>query len=591
MRRLRGSFSRTGTLNADNLGQHALRLIGNVFFGLFVVGVVVFTIIAATYHPEDPLLRPSDKISSFLTSSSNATFRTDKSVVRTGEDFITPVNETTASDSSIEVADIPIAETIHNPKSSEEDTPTALTSEQNIDCDASGPIDCSDADIFHLMMRAAIEQFKDVHFYRFGKPVRGDGKSTCDMAWRFRPKDAKRAGLYKDYRRFEISHGFNCTPIISSIRDYHSGVNAKKKKNKKKKGKAPEEEDIGFEPKSKETNSQEPPAVVPIIGEAVNDSLPVVESEGFFISGKYLIYTEGGDRCKDMDHFLWSFLCALGEAQYLNRTLVMDLSICLSSTYSSTNQNEEGKDFRFYFDFEHLKESASVLDQNQFWTDWGKWQKKDNLGLYLVEDFRVTPMQLANIQDSLIMRKFGNVEPDNYWYRVCEGETESFVQRPWHLIWKSRRLIEIVSAIATKMSWDFDSVHIVRGKKAKNTELWPNLATDTSPDALLTTLKDKIDEGRRLYVATNERDTSLFDPLKDKYETHFLDEFKDLWGEESEWAQEMKQLNNGAPVEFDGYMRVEVDTEVFLRGKKQLETFNDLTGDCKDGVNTCKRAA
>ena len=86
------------------------------------------------------------------------------------------------------------------------------------------------------------------------------------------------------------------------------------------------------------------------------------------------------------------------------------------------------------------------------------------------------------------------------------------------------------------MNWDFDSVHIVRGKKAKNTELWPNLATDTSPDALLTPLKDKVDEGRKLYVATNERETSLFDPLKDKYETHFVDEFKDLWGEESEWV-------------------------------------------------------
>ena len=87
------------------------------------------------------------------------------------------------------------------------------------------------------------------------------------------------------------------------------------------------------------------------------------------------------------------------------------------------------------------------------------------------------------------------------------------------------------------MNWDFDSVHIVRGKKVKNTELWPNLATNTSPNALLTTLKDKVDKGRKLYVATNERETSLFDPLKDKYETHFLDEFKDLWGEESGWAQ------------------------------------------------------
>lgn len=292
-----------------------------------------------------------------------------------------------------------------------------------------------------------------------------------------------------------------------------------------------------------------------------------------------------------MNHYLWSFLCALGEAQYLNRTFVMDLTMCLSKTYTSSKQDEEGKDFRFYFDFEHLRDSASVLDQREFWTDWGKWQKRDGLSMYLVEDFRVVPMKLRQMNDALIMRKFGDVEPDNYWYRVCEGETESVIQRPWHLIWKSRRLMEIVTGIASRMNWDFDSVHIVRGEKAKNTEMWPNLASDTSPEALLSTLRDKIDDGRHLYVATNEPDTSFFDPLKDKYTTHFLDDFKDLWDENSEWYNETMQLNNNVAVEFDGYMRAEVDTEVFLRGKKQLETFNDLTNDCKDGVNTCHTAS
>ncbi|CAA6670715.1 unnamed protein product [Spirodela intermedia] len=564
MKGVRGSFARSGSFNADSLGHDTIRLIGNLCFGLFVAGVLVFTIIAATYQPDDPLLHPSDKIATFLTSTSNATFRSDESAIWTGEDFISPVNETVATDSFIKISDIA-------PSAAADDSMTAVAIEQPKECDATAPIDCSDPEIFHMMMRAAIEQFKDVHFYRFGKSVRGDGDNSCDMAWRFRPKDAKRATFYKDYRRFEINRGDNCVLSVSNIGEYHSGVNARKKK----KGKGPKE-------------GTKPETVVPLVGEAVNDSLPVVESEGSFSSGKYLIYSNGGDRCKSMDHYLWSLLCALGEAQYLNRTLVMDLSICLSSMYSSTSQDEEGKDFRFYFDFEHLKESASVLDQREFWTDWGKWQKKDKLGLYLVEDFRVTPMKLASVKDSLIMRKFGMVEPDNYWYRVCEGETESIVGRPWNLIWKSRRLMEIVSAIATDMNWDFDSVHIVRGDKAKNTKLWPNLAADTSPDALLTTLRDKIDDGRNLYIATNERDTSLFDPLKDRYTTHFLDDFKNLWGEGSEWYAETKELNNGVPVEFDGYMRVEVDTEVFLRGKKQIETFNDLTSDCKDGVNTCK---
>lgn len=543
---------------ASNLGQQALALIGNLCFTVFVVGVLIFTIIAVTYEPEDPLFHPSDKITNFLTSNSNATFKSDDTVVKTGEDFMAA--NPTAFTTFINITDIA------GPNEAGE------MSKSECEGELGKPIDCKDPEIFHMMMRATIEKFKDIHFYRFGKPIRGSDDYNCDMAWRFRPKDGKSASFYKDYRRFVISRSENCTLSVTSIGEYHTGMNARKRKKKNQVFvKAGQKEDA---------------AGLPVLGETVNDTLPVVESEEAFKKGKYLIYSGGGDRCKNMNQFLWSFLCALGEAQYLNRTLVMDLSLCLSSVYTKSNLNEEGKDFRYYFDFEHLMQSASVLDQVQFWADWNKWHRKDGLALYLVEDFRIKPMKLKDVKEALIMRKFGAVEPDNYWYRVCEGEAESVIQRPWNLIWKSRRLMDIVSSIAAKLNWDYDSVDIVRGEKARNKDLWPNLDRDTSPDSLLLKLHNRVEEGRNLYVATNEPDTSIFDPLKDKYATHFLDDYKDLWDENSEWYSDTAKIN-GSPVEFDGYMRISVDTEVFLRGKKQIETFNDLTNDCKDGVNSC----
>lgn len=550
----------------EQLGQNALAKIRNLGFAIFVLGVLIFTIIAATYEPEDPLFHPSTKITTFLTSTSNATFKSDDSVIKTGEDFVA-ANQT-AFATFINITDVV------------EDTPAVTTTRLECEAEVGKPIDCKDQEVFHVMMKAAIEQYKDIHFYRFGKSVPGSEENSCHMAWRFRPKEGKRAAFYKDYRSFALSRSENCSIIVDHIGEYHSGGNARKRK-KNPKGE--------FEKKPPKQELQ--PVALPEVGETVNDSLPVVESESSFSKGRYLIYLGGGDRCKSMQQYLWSFMCALGEAQYLNRTLVMDLSICLSSVHTSSQQDEEGKDFRFYFDFEHLKESASVLDHIQFWTDWTKWHQRDGLGLHLVEDFRVTPMKLNEVKDTLIMRKFGTVEPDNYWYRVCEGETESVVQRPWHLVWKSKRLMDIVSGIAARLNWDFDSVHIVRGEKAKNKELWPNLDADTSPGALLSTFQNKIDDGRNLYIATDETYTAFFDPLKDKYSTHFLDEYKDLWDENSEWYSDTKTLNNGIPVEFDGYMRSSVDTEVFLRGKKQVETFNDLTRDCKDGVNTCSLAS
>ncbi|KAJ3672210.1 hypothetical protein LUZ60_006931 [Juncus effusus] len=576
-----------GTGGVESLGQEALRLTGNLCFALFVFAVLSFTLLAATYQPADPFLHPSSShLTSFLTSTSNSTFgsASDPAPLLTGEDFINSsvVPEQLSDPATTDSVAASDVEEISQPSDQDDTTK---------DCDVNSPINCADPELFHVMMKSTIDYFPDVHFYRFGKPVPvtqnpGTGTGTsCDMAWRFKPKNAKRAALYKDYRRFEISRSSNCTYSVSKIGDYHTGVNARKKKGGKKKGGKKSSEN------SFKIIGVAKPVVVPIVGETVNDNLPIVESESKYAENKYLIYVGGGDRCKSMNHYLWSFLCSLGEAQYLNRTLVMDLSICLNSMYTNSKQNEEGKDFRFYFDFEHLSESAFVIDQKQFWKDWGLWQKKDKLKMHLVEDFHVTPMKLANVKDTLIMRKFGKTEPDNYWYRVCEGETESVIQRPWHLLWKSRRLMDIVSAISSKMNWDFDSVHLIRGEKARNTELYPNLAKDTSPDSLLNTLSTKIDEGRNVYIATDESDTTFLDPLKDKYATHFLGDYEELWGENSEWYSETKSLNNGIAVEFDGYMRGEVDMEVFLRGKKQIETFNDLTSDCKDGINTCKNSS
>lgn len=547
----RKSLSRSSSFRAENLGQNVLALIGNFCFTVLVFGVLIFTIIAATYQPGDPLFHPT-RITTFLTSTSNATFQSDVSILKTGEGFL--ASNQSAFYTFINLADVVV--------------PAVTNSE--CESDAGGPIDCTDPEIFQLMMTAAIEHFKDIHFYRFGKSVRGSNDSTCDMAWRFRLKEGKTAQLNKDYRQFVISRSGNCNYTVVGIGEYHSGLNARKRKKNQKPGSA--------------SKQQLPESGKLVFGETVNG---LVESEVAFSKGRYLIYMGGGDRCKSMNHYLWSFLCALGEAQYLNRTLVMDLSICLSSIYTASKQDEEGKDFSFYFDFEHLKESASVLEQSEFWKGWAQWEKKDNLNLHLVEDFRVTPMKLVNVKDALIMRKFGSVEPDNYWYRVCEGETESVIQRPWHMIWKSRQLMDIVSAIAARLRWDFDSVRIVRGEKAMNRKLWPDLAVDTAPEALLSTLSEKIEDGRNLYIATNELDSSFFNPLKDRYSIHFLNDYRDLWNEKSEWYVESKKLNDGLPVEFDQYMRTEVDTEVFFGGKKQMETFNDLTSDCKDGINTC----
>ncbi|TYI67409.1 hypothetical protein E1A91_D08G015900v1 [Gossypium mustelinum] len=473
----------------------------------------------------------------------NPVTKTNDSVVRTG---LAPAPATSPA-----LAPTPIVET-------EAKTPKS-------DCEELKHVNCSDPRVLLAIKKFNSKTFKSIVILEYQTPVNGSKPDECDVAWRFRKKKERSWRKYRDFRRFEFGIGVNCTYRVIHTGRWHSGINARRP---------------WIRPNPKFTR--------PIRDEEINDTIPTL-LETNFRKGKYLYYARGGDYCKGMNHYLWSFLCGLGEAIYLNRTFVMDLNMCLSATHSSSHKDEEGKDFRFYFDFEHLKETASVVEEIEFLRDWKKWDKghKRKVPLKKIKSYKTTPMQLKKDKSTIIWRQFDGPEPDNYWYRVCEGQAAKYIHRPWHTIWKSKRLMNIVTEISGRMDWDFDAIHIIRGEKAQNKQLWPNLDSETSPNAILTKLQQMVQPWRNLYIATNEPFYNYFDNLRSHYKVHLLDDYKELWNVGSEWYNETTLLNGGKPVEFDGYMRAVVDTEVLYRAKTRVETFYNLTKDCKDGINTC----
>ncbi|KAJ7955423.1 Calcium ion binding [Quillaja saponaria] len=548
--------------STEPIGQNLIKLISNLCFSVFVFSVLIFTVIAITYQPPDPWLESAPALTKLFTETENATFQNDNSIIKTGEDItsaLTPAESPTAS---------LITEAVIE-KSEEKIFNSSLQS----GCEELGVVNCSDPRVLFTVEKFNLKAFKSIAVLDYRTPVNGSNSDECDVAWRFRNKKEKSWRKYRDFRRFKLGIGENCTYKVVRAGSWHSGINARQHRNR-------------FNATRGGRNAKVAPQ---IRDDEINDTIPGLGSEKNFRKGKYLYYSRGGDYCKGMNHYLWSFLCGLGEAMYLNRTLVMDLSMCLAATYKPSNKDEEGKDFRYYFDFEHLKEVASIVEEGEFLRDWKKWDRshKKRLPVRKIVSSKVTPMQLKKDKNTVIWRQFDAPEPDNYWYRVCEGQAAKYIQRPWHALWKSKRLMNIVSEISGRMDWDFDAVHVVRGEKAKNKEMWPHLDSDTSPDALLTKLKGIIQPWRNLYIATNEPFYNYFDKLRSQYKVHLLDDYKELWGNTSEWFNESRLLNNGRPVEFDGYMRVAVDTEIFYRGKTRVETFYNLTKDCKDGINTC----
>ncbi|KAK4791882.1 hypothetical protein SAY86_022317 [Trapa natans] len=570
---------------AEALGQNAIKIISNVCFSVFVFLVLIFTAIAVTYQPPDPWLDSAPAFAKLFAQIGNATFKNDNSILRTGEDLTTPaassvlspkeaVATAAAAPPIITEAEIEKAEEkIENSTHSSGSPPPAC------DALAGKTINCSDPLVLLAIERFNLRAFRSIVFLDYQAPVNGSRSDECDVMWRFRNKKERSWRKYRDFRRFKIGVRDDCSYKVVHPGGWHSGINARRAwvsstsrpnttRRAGKSGKfAP--------PVSKD--------------DQINDTIPTLGSDASFRKGRYLYYSRGGDYCKGMNQYMWSFLCGLGEALFLNRTFVVDLNICLAATYNPSNKDEEGKDFRYYFDFEHLKEVASIVEEGEFLRDWRKWDQthKKKIQLKKVRTYKTTPMQLRKDKSTIIWRQFDGPEPENYWYRVCEGQAGNAIKRPWQALWKSKRLMNIVSAISGWMDWDFDAVHVVRGEKARNKVLWPHLDSDTSPEALSEKLKGMVQPWRNLYIATNEPFYNYFDKLRSQYKVHLLDDYKDLWGKSSEWYNETTALNSGKEVEFDGYMRVAVDTEVFYRAKTRVETFYNLTRDCKDGINTC----
>ncbi|KDP42098.1 hypothetical protein JCGZ_01886 [Jatropha curcas] len=550
----------------EPIGQNLIKLISNLCFSVFVFSVLIFTVIAITYQPPDPWLESAPALTKFFTQSENATFKNDNSILKTGEDLQSVQAPAVPPASVIE----PITEQVIE-KSEEKVTNMTL---QSSGCEDLKVVNCSDPRVLIAVEKFNLKWFKSIVFFEYQTPVNGSKPDECDVAWRFRNKKEKSWRKYRDFRRFQVGIGENCTYKIVHANGWHSGINARRQRSRIN---------------TTRNGGNTPKVVSSFRDEEINDTIPSLGSEVNFRKGKYLYYSRGGDYCKGMNHYMWSFLCGLGEAMYLNRTFVMDLSLCLASSYTSSGKDEEGKDFRYYFDFEHLKEVASIVEESEFLRNWKKWDRahKKKLPVRKIVTHKMTPMQLKKDRSTIIWRQFDAPEPENYWYRVCEGEASKYIQRPWYALWKSKRLMNIVTAISGRMDWDFDAVHVVRGEKAQNKELWPHLDADTSPDALVAKLQGMIQPWRNLYIATNEPFYNYFDKLRSHFKVHLLDDYKELWGNTSDWYNETVLLNNGRPVEFDGYMRVAVDTEVLYRAKTRVETFYNLTSDCKDGINTC----
>ncbi|KAK4408642.1 hypothetical protein Sango_0445200 [Sesamum angolense] len=267
----------------DPIGQNVIKLISNVCFSVFVFSVLLFTVIAITYQPPDPW-ESARALTKVFTEVENATFQTDTSVLKTGEDIgITPAASPVGSVAPITESTI---------EKSEEEIMKNVTLKSG--CGDLSVVNCSDPRVLIAIQRFNLRTFKAISFLDYQTPVNGSKPDECDVSWRFRNKKEKSWRRYRDFRRFKMGFKDDCSYKVVRPGRWHSGLNARRPRNRV----------------NATRNGPRAKVAPPVRDDEINDTIPVLGSASAFRKGKYLYYSRGGDYCKGMNHYLWSF-CVL----------------------------------------------------------------------------------------------------------------------------------------------------------------------------------------------------------------------------------------------------------------------------------------
>ncbi|GJP43013.1 hypothetical protein CLOM_g2521 [Closterium sp. NIES-68] len=320
--------------------------------------------------------------------------------------------------------------------------------------------------------------------------------------------------------------------------------------------------------------------------------LPVSRQEYFDPNGRYLFVTGHRDFCAGIRHFHRSLSCRIAEAAVLNRTLVLDMGLCINGLHN------EGKyqvnPIHVYYDLKSL--SAVRFTPLQGFLEEaakgggasGGGEEEGSLRFPVrVVQGRVRTRRLVGDDDTALI-----IRAVNYGFSACEFSP--FHSKPRHekdypigsnhsAILHRPELLALAGEISQAINGgDYDAVHVRRGDKL-NPKLWPHLDRDTRPPALLKKLPQFVAPGRTLYIATNEQTPGFFNPLRTLYKLYRLEDFLGLWQPGTTWFDTYAEIMGVSEPVFDPYMEVVVDYRVLNSARTVVRTFPNLTSDPEDG--------
>jgi hypothetical protein len=269
-------------------------------------------------------------------------------------------------------------------------------------------------------------------------------------------------------------------------------------------------------------------------------------------------------------HRLWVLIHGLAVARILGRTAVLDRMHL--DPYHNRTRDEQPRPCAFspklFFDWALLNQAVETKAANEF-EDFQKHLKASN------ED-RVTSIDLSREYQATFLTAGQVYRPDDFYGsgRYPETAIKNCKDMFHHIDFSGdikMRAREIILLLG-----DFDAIHVRRGDNIKREPYRGYVDVDvirlTDFPQIIERLKHWIEPGRKLFIATDERDLTFFDGLRDVYDVYVKEDFAPVLADHA--------LPEGARYNMDYLMCIE--SEVLTHARRFVGLYHTALCDLVD---------
>ncbi|XP_042398299.1 uncharacterized protein LOC121988762 isoform X1 [Zingiber officinale] len=257
------------------------------------------------------------------------------------------------------------------------------------------------------------------------------------------------------------------------------------------------------------------------------------------------------DSCAGLGHQESSLRCALEEALFLQRVLVMPSRMCINPLHNKKGilhqQSNASSDERWaanscamdsLYDLDAISSKVEViLDNSKMWSHaLSTSMKLGDSGVAHVEGVgKVVLKTSSHFSSVLLINRTANPLA---WFMECKDRTNrTSVLLPYSFLptMAAPKLRDAADKIKGLLG-DYDAIHVRRGDKIKTRKdqfgvtrtLHPHLDRDTRPEFIQQRIAKWIPPGRTIFIASNERSPGFFLPLAARYKLAFSSNFSDI---------------------------------------------------------------